>query len=81
MVLIALVFFGWYISVPMKKGFEERFSEKMNYTDPRATQASNRLNITVDNAQTLVLYLFVGVFLLWAFGNMQSRERYSGRYG
>ena len=81
-VLIALVFFGWYITVPMKKGFEERFDSMVDYSDNQPANITyNRIKTSVGNAQNLILYLFTAIFLLWAYGNMQSREKYSGEYG
>ena len=82
MVSIAMIFLAWYIAVPMKAKFGERFDETSDYSDNQLANITyNRIKTNTGNALNLVLYLFTAIFLLWAFRSMTPSERYSGVYG
>lgn len=81
MVAIAFLFLGWYIATPMLGKFKERFDAISDYSDNQLANITyNRLKANVGYANNLILYLFTAVFLIWAFSQMQSKERYSGVY-
>ena len=80
MVCIAFLFVAYLIATPMHKGLEDKFDNYWNFSDSRSEQAYDRVKSTTNSGRDIILYIFGGVFIIWAFSSMRPRERYSGVY-
>ena len=78
---ISILIMAWTVTQPLGGKFADYFEEKTNYTDnPDAQSAYEAANNTRIWGGRSILFIGVGLFLVWALGSMQRKEEYSGAY-
>jgi len=78
-IVVSALFLSYMVYMPIYYRFNETFTERSNFTAEGA-KTSTRISSTAKTQIRVILYLFTGLFILYGFASMQSRERITGGY-
>ena len=78
---ICVIIITWAMVTPIGGKFTEYFDDTIDFSEnPLAQDAYDTHTNTLIWGNRSILFIGVGVFLIWALASMQRTEEYSGVY-